>query len=290
MQDTAQELVDGAPPGAPGSVTDRTAPGPHGPVDVRVHVPEGAPVRALVWAHGGAFAHGDLDMPESDAVARALQRAGHLVVTVGYRLAGDGTRWPVPSDDVLAAWRWGRELAAAAGVDAARTFLGGASAGGNLAAGAVLRLLRAGQEPPAGVVLAYPTLHAVPPAASPAAVRALATLPAGEQRWEAPAVREMYAGYVGGDPDGAPAAVTPGTAPLEGFPPALVLISEVDGLRGSAEEFAARLVAAGTAVTCVLEPGTRHGHLNRPEEPGSGASLRRIDAWLRVAPDLTGPA
>ncbi|WP_432498191.1 alpha/beta hydrolase [Kineococcus auxinigenes] len=290
MQDTAQELVDGAPLGAPGSVTDRAAPGPHGPVDVRVHVPEGTPVRALVWAHGGAFVHGDLDMPESDAVARTLQRAGHLVVTVGYRLAGEGTRWPVPSDDVLAAWRWGRELAAAAGVDAASTFLGGASAGGNLAAGAVLRLLEAGEEPPAGVVLAYPTLHAVPPAASPAAVRALDALPPGEERWEAPAVREMYAAHVGGDPDGAPAAVTPGTAPLEGFPPALVLVSEVDGLRGSAEEFAARLVAAGVPVTCVLEPGTRHGHLNRPEEPGFGASLRRVDAWLRAAPDLTAPA
>ncbi|WP_432483325.1 alpha/beta hydrolase [Kineococcus esterisolvens] len=271
-------------------VEDRRAPGPHGDVDVRVHVPRGAPVSALVWAHGGAFARGDLDMPESDAVARSLQRAGHLVVTVGYRLAGDGTRYPVPSDDVLAAWRWGRGLAAASGVPATRTFLGGASAGGNLAAGAVLRLLEAGEELPAGVVLAYPTLHAVPPAASPAALRALGTLPEGEERWGPDAVREMYAGYVGGDPAGAPAAVTPGTAPLEGFPPALVLVSEVDGLRGSAEDFAARLVAAQVPVACVLEPGTRHGHLNRPGEPGFGASVRRVDAWLRAAPDLAGPA
>ncbi|WP_337062189.1 alpha/beta hydrolase fold domain-containing protein [Kineococcus sp. G2] len=285
MQDTAQEFEDSAP----GSVTDRAAPGPHGPVDVRVYAPEGAPVSALVWAHGGGFVHGDLDMPESHAVAGALQRAGHLVVAVGYRLAADGTRWPVPSDDVLAAWRWGRDLAAAAGVSAARTFLGGASAGGNLVAGAVLRLLEAGEQVPAGVVLAYPTLHAVPPAASPAAVRALATLPPGEERWEAPAVRAMYEGYVGGALDGAPAAVTPGTAPLEGFPPALVLVSEADGLRGSAEEFTARLVAAGVPVTCVLERGTRHGHLNRDEQ-GARASLRRVDTWLRAAPALAGPA
>ncbi|WP_432573859.1 alpha/beta hydrolase fold domain-containing protein [Kineococcus sp. SYSU DK005] len=299
MQDAAQDFEEQtgapvdppAPPaaGEPGSVADRTAPGPHGPVDVRVYVPDGAPASAFVWAHGGGFAVGDLDMPESHAVAGALQRAGHLVVAVGYRLAAEGTRWPVPSDDVLAAWRWGRDLAAAAGVDAARTFLGGASAGGNLAAGAVLRLLEAGEAPPAGVVLAYPTLHAVPPAASPAAVRALGTLPPGEERWEPPAVRAMYAGYVGADPDGAPAAVTPGTAPLEGFPPVLVLVSEADGLRGSAEDFAARLVGAGVPVTCVLERGTRHGHLNRDEQ-GARASLRRIDTWLRAAPALAGPA
>ncbi|WP_432496883.1 alpha/beta hydrolase [Kineococcus gypseus] len=277
-------------PTAPGSVAAGTAPGPHGPVEVRTYRPRGEPVSAFVWAHGGGFAAGDLDMPESDAVARSLQDAGHLVVAVGYRLAGEGTRWPVPSDDVLAAWSWGRELAAASGVPASRTFLGGASAGGNLAAGAVLRLLDVGGDLPAGVVLAYPTLHAVPPVASAAARHAAATLPPGEERWEPPAVAEMYTRYVGEGLDSAPAAVTPGTAPLEGFPPTFVLVSEADGLRGSAEEFAARLVGVGVPVTCVVEPGTRHGHLNRPEEPACAASLRRVDTWLRTAPDLTGPA
>ena len=30
----------------------------------------------LVWAHGGGFAGGDLDMPEADGVARALAARG----------------------------------------------------------------------------------------------------------------------------------------------------------------------------------------------------------------------
>ena len=44
----------------------------------------GAPT--LVWVHGGGFFRGDLDLPESDAVARALAERGLPVVTVGNRL------------------------------------------------------------------------------------------------------------------------------------------------------------------------------------------------------------
>ncbi|WP_432541553.1 alpha/beta hydrolase [Kineococcus sp. SYSU DK002] len=268
-------------------VHDERVPGPHGDVAVRVYEPVGTPVAALVWAHGGGFAAGDLDMPESDAVARRLQENGVLVVAVGYRLAGPGTYYPVPSDDVLAAWRWGREFALAAGVSPGLVQLGGASAGGNLAAGAVLRLLADGEQPPAAVFLAYPTLHDVPPEPSPAAAAAVAGLPP-DQRWTAADVAAMYAGYLGGPagPDGAPAPAVPGTADLTGFPPTFVLTSEADGLRASADEFARRLVLAGTPVFSCCEPGTEHGHLNRPG-PRFDASLRRVLRWIEAAPDLT---
>src|SRR5690625_7783674 len=56
-------------------VKDRQAPGPHGPVPVRIYTPTapaGAPRPVLVWCHGGAFMHGDLDMPEGDHVARGV--------------------------------------------------------------------------------------------------------------------------------------------------------------------------------------------------------------------------
>ncbi|WP_328293430.1 alpha/beta hydrolase [Kineococcus sp. NBC_00420] len=264
----------------------QAVPGPHGDVDLRVYRPAGTPDAALVWVHGGGFAAGDLDMPESDAVARALACAGVLVVAVGYRLAGPGTFYPVPSDDVLTAWRWGLEHALGAGVARDRVQLGGASAGGNLVAGAVLRLLAAGEPVPAAVFLAYPTLHAVPPLASPVADAAVQRLPEDE-RWPVPTVEAMYRGFVGGDPATAPAAAVPGTADLTGFPPAFVLTSEVDGLRGSADEFVRRLAAQGTSVLSVCEPGTEHGHLNRPG-PEFDASLRRVVTWLRNAPELAG--
>jgi acetyl esterase/lipase len=47
------------------------APGPHGPVPVRVYLPDRAGnAPRLLWMHGGAFIGGGLDMPEADWVAR----------------------------------------------------------------------------------------------------------------------------------------------------------------------------------------------------------------------------
>ncbi len=259
-------------------------------VPVRVYRPDTElhpePRAALVWAHGGGFVVGDLDMPESDAVARRLQENGILVVAVDYRLAGPGTTYPAPSDDVLTAWRWGREFCRSSGVPVQRIQLGGASAGGNLAAGAVLRLLAGGGDVPAAVFLAYPTLHAVPPAASSVAQAAVGTLPQDE-RWSPAQVAAMYEAYLGGPLDEAPAPAVPGTADLEGFPPTFVLTSETDGLRGSADEFARRLVLAGSPVVSVCEPGTVHGHLNTPG-PLFDASLRRVVRWLLSAGELAG--
>jgi acetyl esterase len=266
-------------------VRDERVPGPHGEIDVRVYAPDEPPAAALVWVHGGAFVGGDLDMPESDAVARRLRADGILVVAVGYRLAGPGTYYPVPSDDVLAAWVWGRSLALAAGVRPDLIQLGGASAGGNLVAGAVLRLIASDGDVPAAVFLAYPTLHDVPPTDSAAAALAVATLPVEEQ-WSPDDIAGMYRGFVGPDAE-LPSAAVPGTADLTGFPPAFVLTSEADGLRGSADEFARRLVDTGIPVLTFCEGNTEHGHLNRPG-PEFDASLRRISHWVRNAPTLVG--
>ena len=56
---------------------------------------------------------------------------------------------------------------------------------------------------------------------------------------------------------------------------------DVDELRVSGELFAATLAAAGRdIVVLAFEPGTEHGHLNRPDEPAASATLDRIAAWL----------
>ncbi len=56
-------------------------------------MPRRRPGARLVWAHGGGFVAGDLDMPEADWVARTLAARGVTVVSIDYRLAGDG--WPL---------------------------------------------------------------------------------------------------------------------------------------------------------------------------------------------------
>ena len=259
-------------------------------------IPNGA---GLVWAHGGGFAGGDLDMPEADGVARALASRGVTVVSVDYALAPTpaaraeaagvpargGTHFPAASDDVLAAFRWALESELSPGPWA----LGGASAGANLAAGATLRLIADGALPPSLVVLAYPTLLAVQPEPDPALRAALDADPEADT-FGPDAVLGMYENYLGGPVDGAPLAAVPGLATAEDlvhFPPTLMINGEVDELRVSGELFARTLHAAGCDIVALTEPGTRHGHLNRPDLPAAAASIDRIAARLAALPATT---
>ena len=146
------------------NVTTRDLPidAPHGRRPARVYrdataQPTG---HALVWVHGGAFIGGHLDMPESNWVALELAARGIPVLAIDYVKCLGDVHFPAPSDDVLAAWRFARSGAAELlGVGSNALLLGGASAGGNLAAGAAARLRDAGEFVPAGLVLVYPALH-----------------------------------------------------------------------------------------------------------------------------------
>src|SRR4051794_26056480 len=83
----------GAAPAPRVATEDLTVPGPHGPVPLRMYVPETDSQErpCLVWMHGGAFRFGDLDMPEADRTSREVcSRAGAVVVSVDYRLAVNG--------------------------------------------------------------------------------------------------------------------------------------------------------------------------------------------------------
>jgi acetyl esterase/lipase len=271
-------------------VGDRVLNGPHGDLRVRVYEPTSDAVAGLVWAHGGAFIHGDLDMPEADWVARSLAGAGVVVVSVEYRLApefdyrdpasiasGDGVRFPVASEEVTFAFGWAQD--AGLGVGQGLWSLGGASAGGNLAAGASLRLRDGGGPQPRSVVLAYPVAHYELPAPSPELAAKIAALPP-ERNFTPEAMRAMGANYLG-DSDGPISPYAhPGGQDLRGLPPTFVVTSDHDSLRSSGEAYGAELAAAGVDVLVVREDDTYHGHLNEPETPGAARSIARITTWL----------
>ena len=279
-----------------GSVRDMAVPGPHGSVPVRCYEASGAPAGApgLVWVHGGAFAYGDLDMPEADWVARQLAARGVVVVSVDYRLApavdlgaeagaaappATGACFPVPSDDVLAAFTWTHKHATDLGIDPRRLSVGGASAGADLAAGASLRLRDGGGPRPHSVLLAYPIVHAVLPAASAELAAKLDGLRADE-RFAPETVAAMNLNYAGEQAVLANPYAFPGGHDLAGLPPTFILNSDVDSLRASGERYATELEAAGVPVIVLREEGTRHGHLNEPDQPAALASIGRMSAWL----------
>src|SRR3990170_245675 len=161
-------------PSAVGTL-ERSIDGPHGAIPLRLYTPGTEPTAALVWVHGGGFAWGDLDMREAHVVAAELcARSSAIVVSVDYRLAVGGVRFPVPLDDVQTVWRWFEGEYATVGP----LGLGGASAGATLALGTAVRERDAGRRLPDLILLAYPFAHFPNPAVDDALHAELAQLPA----------------------------------------------------------------------------------------------------------------
>jgi acetyl esterase len=267
------------------SVRSDVAPGPHGPVPVRVYDAGGGDRAGgrpcLVWMHGGAFIFGNLDMREADWTARELAiRAGAVVVSVDYRLCNDGVHYPVPHDDVVAAARWARGSASSLGIDPGRVAIGGASAGANLAAGAALKLRDADGQPPAQLIFAYGVAHPVLPPVSADQAVLMREVPAILQ-FPREATSFFNLNFLGGPLSTADGYAFPVLADLRGLCPVLVLNAEYDDLRPSGQAFAATLAAAGVDVRQVMVASMMHGFLNLPASIGPvGAALDLIAGTL----------
>ena len=106
------------------------------PLRVRIYRPLASdtptPQPALVFAHGGGWCLGSLEVYDNPCRALAMA-TGAVVVSVDYRLAPEH-RFPVPLHDFCDAIAWTFEQADALGLDRRRIGVAGDSAGGNLAA------------------------------------------------------------------------------------------------------------------------------------------------------------
>jgi len=125
------------------------------PVRGRVYRPavRAEPTPALLWIHGGGLVSGTARMDEATC-ADFARELGIVVLSVDYRLAPEYP-YPTPLDDCYAALAW---LHAQPGVDHDRIAVGGASAGGGLAAALAQLALDRGQFPVAFQLLTYPML------------------------------------------------------------------------------------------------------------------------------------
>lgn len=242
------------------AVEDTAIDGPHGSIPLRLYRPEGTVGGAVLWCHGGGFRWGDLDMREAHAVSIELaRRAGVAVASVDYRLADDTVKYPVPIDDVHAAWNWWCNQPLPEGAPIA---LGGASAGAALALATALRTRDTGGRPADVLLLAYPFAHYPNPSLSPAMNAEMAAVPF---RFEPESVEGMVRNYVGRISDVPPDAL-PGAARLDGLPRTRIVVSEYDDLRASAELLERQLREVGVPVESYLALGMTHGHLNHSPE------------------------
>lgn len=262
-----------------GRSEDQSAPGPSGPIRLRLTAPSSRdPLPALVYFHGGGWVSGSLFSHEH--LCRALTLASGLaVISVDYRLAPEHS-FPSAVDDAEAATRWVFEHAADLGLDPARLAVGGDSAGGNLAA-VVARRLRdrdSGGPPLAAQLLLYPATDADFDTPSYHANAAGYMLTRAGMMW-------YWDHYLPdrarrSDPDAAPLR----TERLAGLPPAVVVTAEFDPLHDEGEAYARRLADAGVPVRGFSYDGLIHGFLRRYRLLDRGPSA--IDEIARALRDL----
>ncbi|MFC7446490.1 alpha/beta hydrolase [Rhodococcus daqingensis] len=236
------------------SVEDRTLPGPHGTIPVRIYRPrEAAILPAMLYFHGGALVIGSIE--SFDSMARFLADAtGAMVVSVDYRLAPEFP-YPVASEEAFAATRWVIEHAAELGTDPHRVAVAGDSAGATLAAGVALRARDERSTMPAFQLLIYPGIDR---SLDWPSVREFADGPivtAGDIPWS----MNMY---LGDDPSrDSPYAVPSLADDLSGLPPAIVVTASHDVARDGAEDYGRRLRDAGVQTALLRYPGVAHGFL-----------------------------
>ena len=267
------------------TVHEHEIPGRNGAIRVRDYQPEHRTARtAFLWVHGGGFAYGGLDMKESDAPARELAASGTFVRTVDSRLAPKiglfkqpdlgpmPGRFPLGLHDVVDAAKSLAEL------EGAPINLGGASAGANLAAGAVLSLRDEGGAMPRSLAFAYGAFHSVMPEHSP--IERELHGPITRWMFNPSMVRRIALNYVGDPALLVPGYAFPSGADLTGLPPTLSMDASNDRLRESGQAFADELRAAGTDVTYTVVTGT-HGFLGASGRRKYADGMRQLAAWLR---------
>jgi acetyl esterase/lipase len=239
-------------------------------VGVRLHRPAGVsqPGPALLWIHGGGYVIGSAQ--QDDALCHRFARAlGVTVAAVDYRLAPEHP-YPAPLEDCYAALTW---LAALPAVDPARIAIGGASAGGGLAAALALLARDRGEVTPALQVLAYPMLDD----------RSGSTPENPNYRlWGPKSNRFGWAAYLGNaDPK---VAVPARHEDLSGLPPAWIGVGTHDLFHDEDVAYAARLTAAGVPTQIETVPGAFHGFdLVVPKADVSKAFFASQCASLRSA-------
>ncbi|MQP67276.1 alpha/beta hydrolase fold domain-containing protein [Niveispirillum sp. SYP-B3756] len=133
--------------------------GASGPLPARLYTPAGAPPvgPCLLFFHGGGFVAGDLDSHDGFC-RRFAALSGLRVLSASYRLAPEHP-FPAAHDDVLAVLRQVLAGQADPSIDPAHLAVGGDSAGGNLAASAVLDVANDQGPRPRLLLAIYPVVQ-----------------------------------------------------------------------------------------------------------------------------------
>lgn len=213
---------------------------------VRIFRPPNRPTEpgpALLWIHGGGYVIGTA--AQDDRLCRRFSaELGATVASVDYRLAPQNP-YPAALEDCWAALT---QLAELPGVDPARIAIGGASAGGGLAAALAQLAADRGEVSPVLQLLVYPMLD-----------DRSAALPANRsyRLWNPRSNLFGWTAYLGdADPQ---IAVPARRADLRGLAPAWIGVGTLDLFHDEDLAYAERLRQAGVPCEVETVPGAFHG-------------------------------
>ena len=257
---------------------DRLIPGRAGDPDVpvRIYRPTAASgsLPGFLWIHGGGYVLGSIAMNDV-AMQHLVSEVGCVVVSVEYRLAPEHP-FPAGSEDCYAALKWLSAQAEGLGVDPTRIAIGGASAGGGLAAGLALLARDRGEVPVAFQLLVYPMIDDRRTTPSSQAIT-------DPRIWNRESNRKGWGAYLGGEPGGAdvsPYAAAARATDLTGLPPAHIAVGTLDLFLDENIEYAQRLLQAGVAIELHVYPGAFHGSENMA--PVAALSQRMVADRLQA--------
>lgn len=234
-----------------------------------VSAPDADSGRAILYLHGGGYVIGSINTHRSLA-ARLSRAAKARVLVIDYRLAPEHPH-PAAVDDSVAAYRW----MLAQGLKASRIAVAGDSAGGGLAAAALVAIRDAKLPLPAAAALLSPWVDLEAIGASMTSNDSIDPIVHKE------GLLGMAKAYLGGQNPRTPLAA-PLYADLAGLPPLLIQVGTSETLLDDASRLAERAKKAGVNVT--YEPWQNMIHvwqLFAPMLDEGQQAIEKIGAFVR---------
>lgn len=258
----------------PGCTYDVLVPGPRRS-RLRVYRAPAPGRPVLFYAHGGGWSLFSLDTHDR-LMREYVERSGATVVAIEYALAPE-RRFPHALEQCVAAVRWLRQGPEALGMEVGRIVLGGDSAGANLALATALCLRAEGElRSIDGLLLNYGAFDVEIDPASRCRFESEGDLLTAEM------MDDFWADYLGSAADRHDWRACPLIADLEGLPPTLLVVPELDVLMEQSMLLARRMRDAGVNTTQHVYPGATHSFLEAVSISSlAGRALDDTSRWLR---------
>ena len=230
-----------------------------------------SPDRVLLCIHGGGFVSGSI-YTHRKMFGHLAKAAGARALLVGYRLLPEGGGYPVPVDEVAAAYRWLLDR----GIAARHVAFAGDSVGGWLSVAVQLRARDLGLPLPAAAMLLSPV------ADMEAGGESYAANKESDPFFQRELVRAIARNFLGEAVDPRDPLVNLLRADLTGLAPVYIQVGGDETLLDDARRLDSRAREAGVDARLDIFPGMLHTfQMAAGRAPEADDAIARMAGWVR---------